>query len=262
MITDKPPVIIIRVKDNPTSEKLAEKTQSSWERLGYVTEFFDAVTPNDFDKYNYLDFGNEILPHKTEYKTKESLDLLKDDELYDRVISDTAKAVYYSHIEVWKLISERKAPHIVVDHDMTLTYDLPTFKVRDFEFYQFGETTTHASYFTPFIVDKVLERLEKHGLVGELKIGEGVYQNRLVNVDGYLWGVLLNVVVDDKSLVDKLRFFVDDDILCHLRHIEKSNHRFYNSRDNCILDISKTREMIYVTVDHEKLKVSYPSYKL
>lgn len=253
MITDRPPVIIIRIKDNPLSEKLAKETKESWERFGHTTELFDAITPDDFDRYDYLDFGDEVLPHKKEYETTTNVSLEKGGKSFDRVISDTAKAVYYSHIEVWNLISERRKPHIVVDHDMSLQFDIPD--VKRFEFYQFGETPTHASYFTPSIVKRILSTLGRHGLVEEIKIGHGRFQNRLVNVDGFLYGVLLNIILYDRSLQDKVRLYVGTDMLEKLIHFDESNYSLYNTKDNLILDISK-RLKRYCTVDHEKLKVN------
>jgi hypothetical protein len=274
MTTDKPPVIIIRIKDDPISEKLAKKTRESWERFGHATEFFDAITPNDLgnNRYSYIDFGDEILPHKNKYRDNEieNLELsveengawepakAVDGKSYTRVISDTAKCIYYSHIEVWKLVTKRNTPHLVVEHDMVLKHELPENLFDGFYFYHLGESVCHCSYVTPFITNKLLERVNKYGVDETVKLGAGVFESNLLNVDGYMWRLLVNIIYDDHSLQDKMYFFMGSRVL-GLSHIDQSNHDLYtDDYGRMILDISKRKDgsVVYETVDHEKLRVS------
>jgi hypothetical protein len=267
------PVIIIRDKNDPKSDKLSKITRDSWEKFGYVTEFFDAITPNDLEKYNYLDFGNELLPHKLEYISKQAIDLglkltepserykpLKgsDGKFYNRVISDTAKSVYYSHVEVWKLISKRNCPHIVVDHDMVITNELPDMQL--FEFYQFGEATVHCSYYTPYIINKILSVIENFSLSDPIRISENGEVSKLKNIDGYLTRILLHLIWKDPSLQNRLCFAIGS-MVYKLNHIRKDRHSlFYDnerwSNSKYVLDVSKKENAVYATVHHEKFRVA------
>ena len=274
MTTDKPPVIIIRIKDDPISEKLAKKTRESWERFGHATEFFDAITPNDLgnNRYSYIDFGDEILPHKNKYRDNEieNLELsveengawepakAVDGKSYTRVISDTAKCIYYSHIEVWKIITKRNVPHMVVEHDMVLRHEIPENLFDGFYFYHLGHSVCHCSYVTPFITNKLLESVEMYAPTDTVKLGGSTFHSKLLNVDGYLWKLLINILYRDNSLQDKMCFDMSN-IVKKLSHIDKCNYDLYNGDyGRMILDISKRKDgsVVYETVDHEKLRVS------
>jgi len=270
MTTDKPPVIIIRTKDDPISEKLSKETRESWEKHGYVTEFFDAIKPDELDQYNYIDFGNEILPHKNRYRNKKIKKLglvikhpyepaMSDSGVkYSRVISPTAKCIYYSHIEVWKLVSKRNTPHLVVEHDMVLRHELPKNLFKRFHFYQLGDGVCHCSYITPLIINKLLKRVEKYTPTESVALSDKVVQRGLLNIDGFLWRLLINIVYTDQSLQNKMYFFIGK-VAKRLDHIKDNNQCLYTDvYGNMIRDISKTkdgRDIVYETVAHEILIV-------
>jgi len=277
MTTDKPPVIIIRIKDDPISEKLAKLTKESWERFGHTTEFFDAITPNNLgnDRYKYINFGDKILPHKKEYLFKENTPLgltfsegvnsdwepVKsiDGKSYTRIISETEKAVYYSHIEIWKLISKRNVPYIVVEHDMALENNLSDNLFDRFLFYQLGEGLCHCSYITPFIVNKLLEGVKNYSPAGMILIDHLRFVSRLLNADGYLWRLLTNIMYKDNSLQDKMYFCVGS-VVEQLSYIDEFNYPLYNDDGygEMIRDISRSKDgdIIYPTIDHENLRVT------
>ena len=274
MTTDKPPVIIIRIKDDPMSEKLAKETKESWERFGHATEFFDAITPNDLgdDRYMYLDFGDKILPHKRKYRLEKNAALglessedvrsvweprtSIDGKSYTRVISETEQSVYYSHIELWKLISKRNVPHIVVEHDMALEHNLSDNLFDRFLFYQFGEGLCHCSYITPLIVNKLLEGVKNYNPAGMIAIDDLRYRSGLLNVDGYLWRLLTNIIYEDNSLHDKMYFRLGNTVE-KLSYMEEFNYPLYNNNDygKMVRDISRSKDgyIIYATIDHENL---------
>lgn len=277
---NKPPVIIIRIKDDPISEKLAKETKESWESFGHATEFFDAITPNDLgdDRYMYLNFGDKILPHKNKYLQEKNASLgLKlsedagsewepltsiDGKSYTRVISETEQSVYYSHIELWKLISKRNVPYIVVEHDMALEHNLSDNLFDRFLFYQIGEGLCHCNYVTPFIVNKLLEGVKNYNPDGMVLIGDNCFAGRLLNADGYLWKLLTNILYEDNcnlgNLQDKMYFHVGN-VVEKLSHIKKINYPLYNDNyGKMIRDVSKSKDgdIIYATIDHENLRVN------
>lgn len=274
MTTDKPPVIIIRIKDDPISEKLAKLTKESWERFGHTTEFFDAITPNNLgnDRYNYINFGDKILPHKNEYQDNEieNLELSvalnaripaksTNGKSYTRVISETEQSVYYSHIELWKLISKRNVPYIVVEHDMTLENNLSDNLFDRFLFYQLGEGLCHCSYITPFIVNKLLEGVKNYNPAGMILIDHLRFVSGLLNADGYFWRLLTNIMYEDNSLHDKMYFRVGS-VVEQLSYIDEFNYPLYNDDGygEMIRDISRSKDgdIIYATIDHENLRVT------
>jgi len=271
MTTDKPPVILIRIKGNSTSQKLARKTKKSWVDRGYKVEYFDAITPDDFDQYNYLDFGDEFLSHHS--KTKRQHELVyryikwspikhPDGNWYKRKITPTEKAVYYSHLEVFKLISKRKIPHIVIEHDSFLEEDLPS--IEDFEFKSFAGPILWAYYITPHITDKLLNFVDEYNLLLKLKWvrhkelkGQSIFPDwaagkiRLYNADGFVYRVLVHFLVSDfDNLGKKLSFqAIGFEKSPFLKSVLEENPDLYNPR-GYIRDISDPKK---TTIEHDDL---------
>ena len=235
MTTDKPPVILIRIKGHWKSEELARKTKKSWVDRGYNVEYFDAITPDNLDEYNYLDFGDEFLAHHRSYwlSHKKGKEIQFTSEInkwcalkrpnkkwYKRKITPTEKSVYYSHLEVYKLISKRKKPHIVIEHDIVLDKDLPSLK--GLEFRAFSRSILWAYYITPFIADKILDFVNEYNLcldlkhirINEIKGSEQMMdcalgKLRLINADGFMYRVLTHILCSDpKNLSGKIGFRV------------------------------------------------------
>jgi|SRR6056300_94142 len=96
----KPPVYMISISDNEISQYYKNLVLSSWK--DYEVRHFEAITPKDLHKYDYLNFG---LKHRLKGKVKVEF-------------TETEKAVWYSHMECWVLA--RKEPIIVVEHDIQL----------------------------------------------------------------------------------------------------------------------------------------------
>jgi GR25 family glycosyltransferase involved in LPS biosynthesis len=272
MTTDKPPVIIIRNKDDDISEYLASKARISWERLGFDVEYFDAVTPETLDQFNYLNFGDEILmtrpydPPLSPWRP-----LRRGGEWLQRKISDSEKSVYYSHFEVWKVILERDVPCIVVEHDGELNPEIDSDQILHFiknkDFRTFNNTILRCSYYTPKILEEVFKFFNQYNL-GIGKRPRGFMDNHasyvvkcLVNVDGWLTSVIQWAIFKKPSIHRKVGFYdrpkhnqlkkYDSDH--ELYRFKKYFRNFREVSGNWLVKVDKSKS----TIDHrnhEKIK--------
>lgn len=152
---------MIQIPDNQISQHYRNQTLPTWEKFGYEVNMFDAVTPEDLHLYDYLEFG----------------------KYYDmRDFTDTEKAGFYSHVELWKQCIEDNEPITIIEHDVAcLSAEIPIiaelfsfasfssdFAWEDYCGHRFrehpfwGETQkicppTHAYYMTPFIAEMLLD---------------------------------------------------------------------------------------------------------
>lgn len=95
---------MIVIEGNPISEYYRDYVIESWRKRDYEVEYFDAVTPETMHRYDYLKFG------------------LKRDTIE---FTDTEKAVWYSHAELWAKCRNNGRPMMVVEHDIKLLDKIP-----------------------------------------------------------------------------------------------------------------------------------------
>jgi GR25 family glycosyltransferase involved in LPS biosynthesis len=96
---------MIQIPDNGVSDYYKKLSLPTWEKFGYEINMFDAVTPDTLNNYNYLEFG----------------------KYYDfREFTDTEKAGFYSHVELWKKCIDMNEPITIIEHDVEcLSEEIP-----------------------------------------------------------------------------------------------------------------------------------------
>lgn len=97
----KPRVGMIQIKNNEISQKYKEIVSPSWINAGYALEYHDAITPETLP--NTLKFGK-----KTGGRSK------------GKELTPTEKAIWYSHIAMWKIASLKSNPFLIIEHDVML----------------------------------------------------------------------------------------------------------------------------------------------
>jgi len=108
-----PGVLMIAIKDDPTSEHYVSISKPSWERLGYNVTLVDAVTPNTLEEYRKgcgryaINFGMKTTGRGA-----------------PREFTPTEKAIWCSHHNCWRIAERKKNPAIIVEHDAILLTDV------------------------------------------------------------------------------------------------------------------------------------------
>ena len=152
---------MIQIPGNNTSQYYKRQALPTWEKFGYQINMFDAVTPESLHLYDYLEFG----------------------KYYDfREFTETEKAGFYSHVELWKQCIEDNTPITIIEHDVEcLSGEIPI-EADLFSFASFqndaaweiycghrfskhpfwGETRkicppTHAYYMTPEVAEMLVD---------------------------------------------------------------------------------------------------------
>lgn len=100
---------MIRIKEHPVSEMYARICKKSWDDLNYNVKYFDAVTPKD------LVYRKEILFKEGKF-------------------SDTEKAVWYSHFDLWKICASSGETMIILEHDSYLHNKIAELRGNEFKF--------------------------------------------------------------------------------------------------------------------------------
>ena len=86
---------MIQIPDNEVSQHYVQESLPSWESHGFDVNLFDAYTPEHMP--DYLDFG-----------------LFWD----TRDFSESEKAGFYSHLELWRKCYTEEKPIIIIEHDV------------------------------------------------------------------------------------------------------------------------------------------------
>jgi hypothetical protein len=144
MSSDKPDVLMIVMRGNRRSEEYAKKSRKTWERYGFNVEYFSAYTPETMP--DYLDFSVRDKTNKTFMLEKK---LNKKVEPY---FSETEKAVWYSHLEVWKYIIEQNKSYIVAEHDAILKHD--NFDCKECYLRKLSSSILQSVYLTPQFLER------------------------------------------------------------------------------------------------------------
>ncbi len=99
---------MIIIKDNEASEYYANYCLPSWEKVGLKVSRFNAVVPNNLSDRFELLFAKYSSGKKY---TKQNLKV---------EITDTEKACFYSHYDLWKKSIDYNVPIFVIEHDSYL----------------------------------------------------------------------------------------------------------------------------------------------
>ena len=94
----RPEVWMIQIKDNPISMYYRGRVETSWK--DYDLRFYDAVTPATMQEEDF----NHFLNFDKKRGTIE--------------FSETEKAVWYSHVNLW--VKARRKPIMIIEHDALL----------------------------------------------------------------------------------------------------------------------------------------------
>lgn len=114
MIIDREDLEIwmIALLDREDVKEVRQQALDTWWDQGFEIKFFDAITPNELPKLNQLN-----LTHKNS------------NQYYGgpRILSDTEKAVWYSHFFLWQHCIEVNKPICIIEEDCMLTKPFPEF---------------------------------------------------------------------------------------------------------------------------------------
>lgn len=107
---------MIKMTGHPVSEMYSRIALSSWQKLGYKVNTFEAVTPKDLC-----------------YKHKLTFDVLRSKKPF-REHTLTEKAVWYSHFELWCKCLDKQKPIVIIEHDSKLVKQLPDLSKEGYKF--------------------------------------------------------------------------------------------------------------------------------
>jgi hypothetical protein len=104
----KPAVGMIHLPGDPISETYKNLVVNSWINDGFKVYFYPGTTPTDLETINEpLNFGL-----KSQGRNK------------GKPLTDTEKAIWYSHRTMWEMASKKANPLIVIEHDALLLQHL------------------------------------------------------------------------------------------------------------------------------------------
>ena len=106
------------IEGHPISEMDRQVVMPSWKN--YNVEFFNAVTPKDLAYKKALRFA----PNRVTLKNK-------------RPFTETEKAVWYSHYELWCQCARSRESMLIIEHDSKLVNPLPDLSKYDRKFLSF-----------------------------------------------------------------------------------------------------------------------------
>lgn len=109
----------IIISDHPVSLMYQQVVRKSWTKNKLKVEKFEAVTPKDLPFRDELNFGKKLTGRK------------------HRAFTDTEKAVWYSHYDLWKKCAQSKESFIIIEHDSLLVKPLPNLKRDNHKFLSF-----------------------------------------------------------------------------------------------------------------------------
>lgn len=111
-------IYMISITGHPVSAMYKREVMSSWKEAGYTVHHKEAVTPKDLNYKNKLDFGYK--------KTKLA-----------REFTETEKAVWYSHFELWCESVRKQEKILIIEHDSKLVKPLPDLSSHGYRFLSF-----------------------------------------------------------------------------------------------------------------------------
>lgn len=109
----KPSFFMIVDFKNEKSVEIHNRSKKSWEDHGITLNYFQAVTPEDLQHRDDLKFAPHMqLTFHRANKPK-------------RTFTETEKACWYSHFDLWKLCQSLNGPVVILEHDAVLYQPFP-----------------------------------------------------------------------------------------------------------------------------------------
>jgi len=175
-MTIEPKFYMIQMSNNPTSVYYRDWVMKSWRKGGHKIHLYEAVTPETISvQKNRLEFGNKLSKGGV-------IDLKK---LVGVEFTETEKAVWYSHFNLWNVCIQINKPIVIIEHDMKLDnrMGLQTQNFRETNAVGLGRTKSTelkrnvnlpcgCYYVTPYIASILSKRAKKEPI--------------RINVDGHV----------------------------------------------------------------------------
>ena len=112
----KPAVGMIYLPKNPVSETYKNLVFNSWVNDGFSINYYPGTTPENLDTIEKpLNFGL-----KSGGRNK------------GKPLTDTEKAIWYSHRSMWEMASKKANPLIVIEHDALLLQHLDVSVIKKY----------------------------------------------------------------------------------------------------------------------------------
>lgn len=149
--------IMIRIPNNPVSERYAQKASASWE--GFNLRYYDAITPETLSTQSGLTFGKRG---------------------NSRELTDTEKACFYSQYNLWKKCATENVPILILEHDAWLQKPSAINFNPDLQVQFFGQHAMEAVMFHPHFAKRILNHVARHPVSGPMTLVDGLlgYFNR------------------------------------------------------------------------------------
>ena len=130
-------VKMIRILDDPASSRYAKFTAPSWSDFDF--SFYDAVKPATLQDQRGLQFS--------------------DVKAGGKPWTDTEKACFYSHYNLWKECATRQdgLPYLILEHDALLVDTSQVFFDPRFQVVYFGQHAMEAVMYTPLTAKKLVQ---------------------------------------------------------------------------------------------------------
>jgi len=143
--------IMIRIPNNPVSERYAQKASASWE--GFNLRYYDAITPETLSAQSGLTFGKRG---------------------NDRELTDTEKACFYSQYNLWKKCAVENVPILILEHDAWLQKPSAINFNPDLQVQFFGQHAMEAVMFHPHFAKRILNHVARHPVSGPMTLVDGL----------------------------------------------------------------------------------------
>ena len=166
---DKSYNIYMIVMDNhPISLMYSRITIPTWEKHDYKIKKFNAITPKDLYKKSKLEFSNNRA----------------------RKFTNTEKAVWYSHFELWCKCLNDFTPMVIIEHDSKLVKPLPDLSKEGHKFLSFIDRDfgkKRGIYLAPgsgyYITPIVAQRLISYAVSKPIMLNSDGHLANLLNID-------------------------------------------------------------------------------
>ena len=145
--------IMIRIKDDPVSEKYAAYCSRSWTHAGWDLRFYDAVTPETLHLQSGLTFG-------TRGNGKE--------------LTDTEKACFYSQYNLWKKCALENVPMLILEHDAMLRKPKMINYDPNLHAQFLGQHAMEAVMFHPTFASMLVYHCENNEISGPMQLVDGL----------------------------------------------------------------------------------------
>lgn len=139
--------IMIRVKNDPISEKYARFCAKSW--AGFDLRLYDAITPETLPQQSGLTFGTRS---------------------NGRELTDTEKACFYSQYNLWKKCAIERVPILILEHDAYLRTPGAIEFNPHLQVQFFGQHAMEAVMFHPDFAKRIVDYCSRNEVSGPMQL--------------------------------------------------------------------------------------------